>query len=258
MIPFLSSAISKANTLIGRITADRGTKLANLDANISTLAPASGALSNAVWTPTRAASLDLVKFGTRAFTDPRKLPLMWARNLSVTVNNGINAINTAAFWTTDLSNSKQYYVGEVATADTYVDVIPTVAGRGVFVGVMGPSRATTSAVTTFRITIDGAEYLIWGTIGASWSGDPRLLLWAPELARVEATDSYTSGTIPVMQSSSACALTSPRNAISRGYAHCYFNTSLRVEAKISGISGSAGDPIRKCLAACLLEKGTAT
>lgn len=46
----LASLPGKLNTLLSRLTADRATKLDNLDAVVSTRAPSSTALSNAVWT----------------------------------------------------------------------------------------------------------------------------------------------------------------------------------------------------------------
>lgn len=58
MMPALLGLPGKIATLLGRLTSGRATNLDNLDAAISTRAPASTALSTATWSNALAAELD--------------------------------------------------------------------------------------------------------------------------------------------------------------------------------------------------------
>lgn len=254
MSAFLFGVPGKLATLLARITSTRTTAIDTyLDAGISSRAAAATALSNADYTSARAAKLDLLKFGTRAHADPRRLPLYWER-ASVYINGGTNYSSAAGFWTTDLNNTQQYFIASVATNDTYVTVA-SVSGRGVFAGILGPRTDNNGDTTTFRITVDGTVYTIAGTFNATPSGTPRLCLWASELMLRETNSfSATLDGIPAVAISQATSLMSPSNAIRYGYQHVYFASSLLVEAKISTLPTS-GDP-RKCVAAYLLEKGS--
>ena len=60
MWTMLAGVPGKLKTLIDRLTATRAANLDKLDANITTRAAASTALSNAVWTDARAGKLDLI------------------------------------------------------------------------------------------------------------------------------------------------------------------------------------------------------
>lgn len=57
MIPALLGLSGKCKTLIDRLTATRAAAIDNLDAAVSTLAPAATALSNVTWTDSLASSL---------------------------------------------------------------------------------------------------------------------------------------------------------------------------------------------------------
>lgn len=59
MREFLLGVPAKLETLLSRITATRAANLDNLDTTISSRAPSSTALSNAVWTGTKAGYLDV-------------------------------------------------------------------------------------------------------------------------------------------------------------------------------------------------------
>ena len=60
MWTMLAGVPGKLKTMLDRLTATRAANLDKLDANVSTRAAASTALSNAVWTDARAVKLDLV------------------------------------------------------------------------------------------------------------------------------------------------------------------------------------------------------
>jgi len=60
MFAILASVPGKLKTLLDRLTSTRAANLDKLDANITTRAAASTALSNAVWTDARAGKLDIV------------------------------------------------------------------------------------------------------------------------------------------------------------------------------------------------------
>lgn len=60
MWTMLAGVPGKLKTLIDRLTATRAANLDKLDANITTRAPASTALSNAVWSDARAGKLDSI------------------------------------------------------------------------------------------------------------------------------------------------------------------------------------------------------
>lgn len=60
MWTMLAGVPGKLKTMLDRLTATRAANLDKLDANVSTRAAASTALSNAVWTDARAGKLDLI------------------------------------------------------------------------------------------------------------------------------------------------------------------------------------------------------
>jgi hypothetical protein len=248
------------NTLYNRITSGRGTNLANLDATISSRAPASTALdATSVWTASRAAKLDLLRYGTRSYTDPRKLPLYWQRQSVSLFGDTANTPEDTAFWTnTRLTNSVEHYVGQVTAGDTYVTIV-NVNGTGVFVGVMGPDhQATSNVTTTFRITVDGRVYTIAATLTNSFGYNPRLVLWCTELWLHETSASGASDGVPVLLAPQPqpSSLMTPRNAVAFGYGHVFFDTSLKVEVKISSLPTVSYGYERYCLTAFNYMRGS--
>lgn len=60
MMDFLAGVPGRLKTLIDRLTATRASNLDNIDAAVTTRAPASTALSTSTWTGTRAGYLDTI------------------------------------------------------------------------------------------------------------------------------------------------------------------------------------------------------
>lgn len=119
----LAGVPGKLKTLLDRLTATRAANLDKLDADISTRAAASTALSNAVWTNTRAGRLDA----------------------SVLVNGAIKSIHTG--W---VAQDVTYGTTTKSTEDAaYLDIaIPAVNVGKSIVLFVGAGGASVSSVTT--------------------------------------------------------------------------------------------------------------
>lgn len=140
MIEVLLGLPAKVKTLVDRLTSTRATNLDNLDAAISTCAPGSTALSDAVWTDARAGKLDTAALEAN--------PLLSAPIVSGLVPATPGHISTGASWWTSFSGLQQS--GTVSTA--YVDAV-NYTGQGVleFLAV----HAATAGTATMKLTIDG-------------------------------------------------------------------------------------------------------
>lgn len=145
MWTMLAGVPGKLKTLIDRLTATRAANLDKLDANITTRAPASTALTNAVWTDARAGKLDLLPL-----VDPvSESPI--AADWPTLVFGG--------FGTADAEVVRRVVGGVAFTTASLslVDVV-SVTGRGVlnFVAI-----TTTNAVNSaqLQIIIDGVTVL---------------------------------------------------------------------------------------------------
>lgn len=123
MWTMLAGVPGKLKTLLDRLTATRAALLDNLNATVGSRAPASSALSNAVWTDTRAGRLDA----------------------SVLVNGAIKAIHTG--WVAqDVTHGTTVKSTEDAA---YLDIaIPAVNVGKSIVLFVGAGGASVSSVTT--------------------------------------------------------------------------------------------------------------
>lgn len=141
------TTFARLTELLGRITTARSAKIDNLDASISSRAPASTALSTATWTAARAALLDRLDaaISSRAsaadYTAARALKL---DNLDVLISSRAPA-NTALVKPTSTQVS---YAGTVQT-NTKLNI----TGSGYLVAL---TNGNTSAAYTFSVQIDGS------------------------------------------------------------------------------------------------------
>ena len=154
MWTMLAGVPGKLKTLADRLTATRAANLDKLDANITTRAAAATALSNAVWTDTRAGKLDKV--------------------------DGIEA--DAQFCTEDptsrppIASGLQYSIGAVSTLGIQTAAPNTITagsshtytGAGVVEMIALHNGSGSSVAGSITITIDGVVALTWsGNVSAS-------------------------------------------------------------------------------------------
>lgn len=186
------SILSILDTFVAAYTVLRAGKLDNLDALVSSRAPANTALSNATWTNTRAALLDNLdaKISSRAQASTALSNAVWtnaragyldAINASVAlltaaragyidlipgISNGFNALNNRVKGIdfTKLMSGKITYqtLGETT--------ILSYSGGGVLHGIISEySPSKTGNVFGFKVIIDGVTILNQQTDSASYS-----------------------------------------------------------------------------------------
>lgn len=133
----------RLKTLLDRLTSTRATNLDNLDAAISTRAPSSTALSNAVWTDARAGKLDNV---TVPILDKAPIAsglVLGASYQTVGSSGAATVFNTGSF------------ANHNTTSTTYVDAV-NVTGSGYLTGLFHVCPAdTTLGTETLELIIDG-------------------------------------------------------------------------------------------------------
>lgn len=138
---FLASIQQLLGTLLDRISSARAAKLDNLDAAISTRAPASTAVSNADLTAARAGYLDALQHGNGGIR-PAGMP---CANIIVSSTETLMASTVpGAAWVSS----------GVLTAGTLATVL-SVSGKGALTYLGIQSRDATSRTHRVRITIDG-------------------------------------------------------------------------------------------------------
>lgn len=101
------SILSLLDTFVSAYTTLRAGKLDNLDAKISSRAPANTALSNATWTDTRAAKLDNLdaKISSRAVASTALSNAVWTDARASKLDNLDTTISSRAAASTALSNA---------------------------------------------------------------------------------------------------------------------------------------------------------
>jgi hypothetical protein len=202
----------------------------------------------------------LIGGGGRFITNPKHMPLLSVREASLNIKAGVTAqhlASAAAFWT---ALARDGATAAITVADTYVTVC-SLSGAGFLFNVISPTH-TAGFIPTFRITVDGTQYVIapsanqtlaWRmvlgalTIGTSAVG-PTTAAVAGDIALPNGA--FDAGFVAakvggVRQYGGAGAdfLGIPtENAImSNQLAMLRFESSLVVEVKASLLSGTAND-----------------
>lgn len=147
MWTMLAGVPGKLKTLLDRLTATRAANLDRLDADVSTRAPASTALSNAVWTDTRAGLLDTLN----ALPTPDGRP---------PISDGLYPAPTSVLGaTSDLPGfTLSSFRSSVGTS-----TVVNISGAGVlqYTALRIQTTATGQNVAAeLRLTIDGVEHSV--------------------------------------------------------------------------------------------------
>lgn len=142
MMTFLMGVPGKLKTLLDRLSDTRAANIDNLDAAISTRAPASTAVSNADYTAARAGYLDALQHGNGGIR-PTSMP---CANIVTSVTDTLTAAG--------LVPGAAYVSSGSLTANTLATVL-SVSGKGALTYLGIQSRDATSRTHRVRITIDG-------------------------------------------------------------------------------------------------------
>ncbi len=247
MIPFISVAIGKLNTLLTRVPSDNATRIAYLTGPLSDRAPASTALSTSVWTTALAGNVGYLSAYPFLY-DPRYMPMLFSTPASVLikVSSGDGDLANTTTWS---NLESMYAVQSVTGAGAYVTVLDITSGAGVLSHVVGP-LCDGSYTTTIRITVDTRVYTI---AAANNYTSPRFMLGSFE--SVQRAFSVVDGLARQRESG---VLTSPDDAIIFApQTLLRYNSSLKVEVQVSTLPAST-NPNRKCLVIYRALKGTAT
>jgi hypothetical protein len=163
MIAFLLGVPSKLKTLTDRLTSTRATNLDNLDAQVSTRAAASTALSTATWTSGRAAKLDSVALNTD--------PLLKAPKA-----NGLALISSEFY--TNADTIRQVNVTLDTLSTSYTTVLNYTGSGFLDMCMVHPVSGSSNTSDIFlKITIDGVV-VAEGSVSANDSATPRTILVA--------------------------------------------------------------------------------
>lgn len=146
MWTMLAGVPGKLKTLIDRLTATRAANLDKLDANITTRAPASTALTNAVWSDARAGKLDSIGLPVSPMD---KVPLAGGLGVNTATNRNIP------------SPAIPHWMIESAEVKTSGPVsVLSLAGRGVITHALiyVSSGASESGTAYITVAIDGVTF----------------------------------------------------------------------------------------------------
>lgn len=198
--------------------------------------------------------------GSRYTTNPKHLPLLSVREASLNIKNTSSTqqlASVAGFWT---SLAKDGATAAITVADTYVTVC-SLTGAGFLFNVISPTH-TAGFIPTFRITVDGTQYVIapsanqtlaWRMVlGAVTMGtsiaSPTLASVAGDMlvpngafdaafvnAKIGGVRQYGGGASDFLGVPSETAIMSNQLAMLR------FESSLVVEVKANLLSGTAND-----------------
>lgn len=174
MWTMLAGVPGKLKTLIDRLTATRAANLDKLDANITTRAAASTALTNAVWTDARAGKLDAIGLPV----SPMDRPVLSGAMFRVEGSGQRNTVGTT--------------------------VVLDVAGPGVLHKLLSTARAVSGAGTitgNVIIEIDGTSVTIAHSQSGSGSDVSNDLWYVGSTEWIEHTPFYTSLKVSVQVSS---------------------------------------------------------
>lgn len=142
------------NSLNARLTDARAVKLDFLDALVSSRAPASTALSSAIWTATRAALLD----GIGNIGDAANA----AGSAHAKLKDIKNTLNT-----TTLSNTTPKCALGYASGDVYSTLV-NIAGTGYLTGLHAFPQANVYGRGIFKVTIDGIVVVDGIVLAQQW------------------------------------------------------------------------------------------
>lgn len=184
--------------------------------------------------------------------DPRFLPMVDATGVlgADNVGSSVNA-NNAAFWSGGTTSSMANIgaVRTTATAGTY-GTICDITGRGYLFHVLPPLQASTLSTISFRITVDGVEYVI-EKVGELISNNNtgRLLLGACVLS--PSYSSFYTGngsdllnfgqsisTVGSFRAANGAWMYQPWRILMEGMPCVFFEESLKVETKVSTLNAS--------------------
>lgn len=146
MWTMLAGIPTKVKTLLDRLTSTRATKLDNIDVAISTRAPASTALSTAVWTNDHAAKIDA--FPSKFILESPPIAAGWHVDTS---NLGTGTAGAGPGNTIRLSTNGQL----LTTAVTTWDEVISVTGKGVINFIAVGSYGSTATAVRYRLYVDG-------------------------------------------------------------------------------------------------------
>lgn len=133
MFALLASVPGKLKTLLDRLTATRAANLDKLDANITTRAAASSALSNAVWTDARAGYLDQLSVAPLKIKSIQRGAIVMT-DAQTSVNATITAVNTAKSVLIHLGESNGFNARLSLVNSTTVNANKNFTNAGVTVG----------------------------------------------------------------------------------------------------------------------------
>ncbi len=220
MIPFISAAIGKLNTLLTRVPSDNATRVAYLDASILSRAPSSTALSTSVWTQTHADRLAVLR--PPFMTDPRMARVQFVGHDWFYAHQGNSGYQFSVGTTWHTGSNKERactHSASVATADTYVEVVNITSGGGWCGCVIGPNHSTLTLTTTMEITVDGTVY----TMSAATGSNSRLVWNAARSDDLQGSFERLTSLGQLMDGATGAA---SYNNILR------FNTSLKIQVKV--------------------------
>ena len=181
--------------------------------------------------------------------DPRFLPMVDGTGGIAVSNNTYNA-SAENFWTASKDSVSQ--IGAVltaATANTY-GTICDLTGRGYLFHVIPALHAATTSTVSFRITVDGVEYVIEkvGGMDSTNAGGRLALGCAVVQNTASAVNFYTeignhltyfgqnSSTVGSFRTSGQAFLIQPWRIIMEGMPCVFFEESLKVETKVSALA----------------------
>ena len=163
---FLAGLPGQLKTLLDRLTVTRAAKLDNIDAALSTLAAASTALDDTVWTPARAAKIDALNaaLSTRAL----QADAVSTANYTSTRAAYLDTLNTNADAKVSEAGGLLYpgsngAGGEGSVTSSSWTTVYSYTGSGalIFLKMIGQGKDDNSSTTChFRVVIDGNN--AWG------------------------------------------------------------------------------------------------
>ena len=187
--------------------------------------------------------------------DPRLLPVYEVdgagTGLSLYDGGIAYGAGVAGFWT-ELALMGAQATG--STSDTYKEVC-NITGSGILFHVVAQSAANTTDDTTFRITVDGTEYVIakTQTLTTAASQSNRLCMGA--CVDASKTALYTTAAVWLQTFSGSAASTDvfklgsgqiymvpPSHIINNGMPCLRFDESLVVEVKVTNVYGTGTYP----------------
>jgi hypothetical protein len=194
--------------------------------------------------------------------DPRLLPCFdGTSSTSLYDSTSAQAASASGFWT------ELNLVGASATSstdDTYTAVCD-ITGSGVLFHVVSQAITNTSDTVTFRITVDGAEYVIDKTQTWTFADQPQRRIVLGCCQATSTATKYTSGSVYFQDFAGDLAstqafskvggviyLTPPSEIMTSSLPCVRFEESLKVEVKVTDVSAVGTTP-QYCGATYILD-----